>query len=81
LRHWLRGPELYDWARAQITDSGTDHLLNKQAILAMLDAHRTGPVDHSRRLWTLLIFMIWHGIFVENRIKPEIQEPTYPVNL
>ncbi|GAB3204602.1 asparagine synthase (glutamine-hydrolyzing) [Nocardia tengchongensis] len=81
LRHWLRGPELYDWARAQITDSGTDHLLNKQAILAMLDAHRTGPVDHSRRLWTLIVFMIWHGIFVENRIKPEIQEPTYPVNL
>ncbi|MGW4350788.1 asparagine synthase (glutamine-hydrolyzing) [Nocardia sp. NPDC004582] len=81
LRHWLRGPELYDWARAQITESGTDHLLNRQAILAMLEAHRTGPVDHSRRLWTLIVFMIWHGIFVENRIKPEIQEPAYPVNL
>ncbi|MFJ4657902.1 asparagine synthase (glutamine-hydrolyzing) [Nocardia sp. NPDC088792] len=81
LRHWLRGPELYDWARAQITESGTDHLLNKPAILAMLEEHRTGPLDHSRRLWTLLIFMIWHGIFVENRIKPEIQEPVYPVNL
>ncbi|MFI1918699.1 asparagine synthase (glutamine-hydrolyzing) [Nocardia sp. NPDC020380] len=81
LRHWLRGPELYDWARTQITESGTDHLLNKPAILAMLEEHRTGPLDHSRRLWTLLIFMIWHGIFVENRIKPEIQEPVYPVNL
>ncbi|WP_067699277.1 asparagine synthase (glutamine-hydrolyzing) [Nocardia jejuensis] len=81
LRHWLRGPELYDWARAQITESGTDHLLNKSAVLAMLEAHRTGPVDHSRRLWTLIIFMIWHGIFVEERIKPEIQEPVYPVSL
>ncbi|MEV6773280.1 asparagine synthase (glutamine-hydrolyzing) [Nocardia sp. NPDC051030] len=81
LRHWLRGPELYDWARTQITESGTDHLLDKQAILAMLEAHRTGPIDHSRRLWTLIIFMVWHGIFVEHRIKPEIQEPVYPVNL
>ncbi|MEV6070981.1 asparagine synthase (glutamine-hydrolyzing) [Nocardia sp. NPDC052001] len=81
LRHWLRGPELFDWARQQIADSGTDHLLNKPAILAMLEAHRTGPIDHSRRLWTLLVFMVWHGIFVEDRIKPEIQEPVYPVSL
>ncbi|QLY33536.1 asparagine synthase (glutamine-hydrolyzing) [Nocardia huaxiensis] len=81
LRHWLRGPELFDWARQQIVDSQTDHLLNKTAILAMLEEHRTGPLDHSRRLWTLLVFMIWHGIFVEHRIKPEIQEPVYPVSL
>ncbi|MGX1810397.1 asparagine synthase (glutamine-hydrolyzing) [Nocardia sp. NPDC055321] len=81
LRHWLRGPELHDWAREQIADSQTDHLLNKAAIADMLEAHRTGPVDHSRRLWTLLVFMIWHGIFVEDRIKPEIQEPVYPVNV
>ncbi|MBF6177150.1 asparagine synthase (glutamine-hydrolyzing) [Nocardia otitidiscaviarum] len=81
LRHWLRGPELYDWARQQITDSATDHLLDKTAVLGMLAAHRAGTSDHSRRLWTLLVFMIWHGIFVEQRIKPEIQEPTYPVSL
>ncbi|WP_280294531.1 hypothetical protein [Nocardia abscessus] len=37
--------------------------------------------DHSRRLWTLLVLMVWHGIFVEDRIKPEIQEPVYPVSL
>ncbi|MBU3063991.1 asparagine synthase (glutamine-hydrolyzing) [Nocardia sp. NEAU-G5] len=81
LRHWLRGPELYDWAAAQIAESQTDHLLNKAAVSAMLEAHRTGGVDHSRRLWTVLIFMIWHGIFVEDRIKPAIEQPTYPVRL
>ncbi|MQY21352.1 asparagine synthase (glutamine-hydrolyzing) [Nocardia macrotermitis] len=81
LRHWLRGPELYDWAAGQIAESQTDHLLNKAAITAMLEAHRTGTVDHSRRLWTVLVFMVWHGIFVEDRIKPAIEEPTYPVRL
>ncbi|WP_280424929.1 asparagine synthase (glutamine-hydrolyzing) [Nocardia carnea] len=81
LRHWLRGTELYDWARQQITESQTDHLLDKAAVTAMLDAHRAGDGDHSRRLWTLLVFMIWHGIFVEDRIKPEIAEPTYPVQV
>src|SRR5690606_25834914 len=63
LRHWLRGTELYDWAHTQIADSQTDHLLDKAAITAMLVDHREGRSDHSRRLWTLLIFMVWHGIF------------------
>jgi len=81
LRHWLRGTELYDWAHAQIADSQTDHLLDKAAITSMLVEHREGRSDHSRRLWTLLVFMVWHGIFVEDRIKPEIQEPVYPVTL
>ncbi|MFD6860157.1 asparagine synthase (glutamine-hydrolyzing) [Rhodococcus sp. NPDC060090] len=81
MRHWLAGTELFDWAHEVITESQTDHILNKAAITKMLHAHREGPIDHSRRLWTLLVFMIWHGIFVEKRIVPQIQEPTYPVEL
>jgi asparagine synthase (glutamine-hydrolysing) len=81
LRHWLRGEELYDWAQQTIAESQTDHLLDKGAIKGMLDDHRAGRGDHSRRLWTLLVFMIWHGIFVENRITPDIKEPVYPVAL
>ncbi|OUS96527.1 asparagine synthase (glutamine-hydrolyzing) [Rhodococcus sp. NCIMB 12038] len=81
LRHWLRGTELFDWAHEQIAASGTDHLLDKAAITKMLNDHRDGVSDHSRRLWTVLIFMVWHGIFVENRIVPEIAEPAYPVSI
>lgn len=81
LRHWLRGTELFDWAHEQIATSGTDHLLDKAAITKMLNDHRDGVSDHSRRLWTVLIFMVWHGIFVENRIVPEIAEPAYPVSI
>ncbi|WP_280181915.1 hypothetical protein, partial [Nocardia farcinica] len=32
-------------------------------------------------LWTLLVFMVWPGIFVEHRNKPHIQEPVSPVTL
>jgi asparagine synthase (glutamine-hydrolysing) len=86
IRHWLAGPELYDWARKIIEDSQTDAIFNRAEVLAMLDEHRVsmtsghGP-DHSRRLWTVIAFMIWHGIFVENRIHPDIDEQDYPVQL
>ena len=58
-----------------------DHLVDLAAVQRLLDAHRDGPVDHSRRIWTLLVFLLWHGIFVEERLRPEVPEPAYPVML
>ena len=80
-RHWLAGPELHDWARDHVLASGTDEFVDKAAVLRMLDEHRRGDADHSRRIWTMLCFMIWHGIFVEGRITPQIEERDYPVRL
>ncbi len=80
IRLWLRN-EMYDWARSIISDSRTEELLDKNAVLALLEEHREGRMDRSRQLWALLVFMLWHGIFVEHRIKPEIPEPVYPVKL
>lgn len=86
IRHWLAGDELHSWAAEQIRESGTDHIFNKEEVTAMLEEHRvamtsgSGP-DHSRRLWTILAFMVWHGIFVEKRITPEIDQKEYPVRL
>ena len=81
LRHWLAGAELHDWARETIAHSQTDQIFDKAAVLAMLDEHRAGTVDNSRRLWTVLVFMVWHGIFVEGSITPTIADREYPVTL
>lgn len=81
MRHWLAGDELFGWAQDTINESQTDDIFNKKAVLEMLNEHREGVSDHSRRLWTVLAFMVWHGIFVENRIDPQIEERDYPVEL
>ncbi|WP_412100464.1 asparagine synthase (glutamine-hydrolyzing) [Corynebacterium aurimucosum] len=81
MRHWLAGDELYGWAQDQITESQTEDIFNKKEVLEMLKEHRDGISDHSRRLWTVLSFMIWHGIFVEERIDPKIEQRDYPVKL
>ncbi|OFL19704.1 asparagine synthase (glutamine-hydrolyzing) [Corynebacterium sp. HMSC062A03] len=81
MRHWLAGDELYGWAQDQITESQTEDIFNKKEVLEMLKEHRDGITDHSRRLWTVLSFMIWHGIFVEERIDPKIEQRDYPVKL
>jgi asparagine synthase (glutamine-hydrolysing) len=81
IRHWLRAGELMDWAYATIAASEAGDYVDLAAVRAMLDEHRSGTSDHSRRLWTVLIFMLWYAIFVEHSVTPQISEPTYPVQL
>jgi asparagine synthase (glutamine-hydrolysing) len=80
IRLWLRD-EMYDWARGIVADSKTDELIDKPAVMRLLEEHKAGTLDHSRRIWALLVFMLWYGIFVEHRIKPDVPEPVYPVKL
>ena len=81
IRHWLRAGELLEWANEMVAASQAGHLVDLAGVRAMLEEHRTGVSDHSRRLWTVLIFLLWHAIFVEHSIVPKIGEPHYPVQL
>jgi len=81
IRHWLRAGPLLEWAHEMVNASATDHLVDASAVRRMLDEHRSGAADHSRRLWTVLIFMLWYAIFVEHSVVPHISEPQYPVEL
>lgn len=84
IRHWLRAGELLEWAYATIDGSAASsasNLVNLATVRTMIDEHRCGTSDHSRRLWTVLIFLLWHAIFVEHSVVPQISEPAYPVQL
>ncbi|MBX7431638.1 asparagine synthase (glutamine-hydrolyzing) [Mycobacterium sp. Y57] len=81
IRHWLRAGELLDWAYAMVAASTAGELVDLAAVRAMLDEHRSGATDHSRRLWTVLIFMLWYAIFVDGSVTPQISKPDYPVQL
>lgn len=64
IRHWLKD-EMNDWAKKIIRESNTDHLINKSYILNLLEEHCQGKADHSRKIWTVLMFMVWHQVYVE----------------
>ncbi|CAN5562591.1 asparagine synthase (glutamine-hydrolyzing) [soil metagenome] len=81
IRHWLRAGELLEWAYAMVDSSQAGELVDIAAVRRMLDEHRIGVSDHSRRLWTVLIFMLWHAIFVDGSVVPQISEPVYPVEI
>ncbi|PCK20427.1 asparagine synthase (glutamine-hydrolyzing) [Bacillus pumilus] len=70
IRHWLKN-EMNAWAKDIIKNSQTDEYINKEYVLDLLNEHCAGKADHSRKIWTVLIFMIWHSIYVERSIDPQ----------
>ena len=64
IRYWLKD-EIYDWAVQLIRTSETDYILNKRYIEKLLNDHLLDKTDNSRKLWTILIFILWHQIYVE----------------
>ncbi|MBL0387026.1 asparagine synthase (glutamine-hydrolyzing) [Tumebacillus sp. ITR2] len=72
-RQWLRN-EHYNWARELIASSNVDHLINKQYVLNLLEEHKKGIRDNARKVWTVLMFLLWHQIYVERsvQIKPAV---------
>lgn len=64
IRVWLRA-EMYEWARDIIKKSQTDKYFDKDYFLNLLEEHRRKRKDNSRKLWTILTFMVWYQVYGE----------------
>ncbi|MBO0869929.1 MAG: asparagine synthase C-terminal domain-containing protein, partial [Micromonosporaceae bacterium] len=71
-RLWLAG-EMYDWAHEMIAGSGAGQLLDLAYAHTLLEEHRSGRVDLSRKVWTVLAFCVWHAIFVTGTLDPGVE--------
>jgi asparagine synthase (glutamine-hydrolysing) len=69
IRVWLRG-EMHDWAADILGTSKAGHLIDLGLARRLLHEHRVGQADHSRKIWTVLIFCLWYSIFVEGSLDP-----------
>jgi asparagine synthase (glutamine-hydrolysing) len=77
-RQWLR-TDLAEWAHHVLSTSGAGQLIDLDYAHTMLTEHQRGDADHARKLWILLSFCLWHGIFVDGSIRPALPErPTQP---
>ena len=78
-RVWL-ATSMYEWAHDVLAGSGATELLDLAYVRTLLEAHRKGDADHSRKIWTVLVFCIWHAIFVEHSLRP-VEERARPALL
>jgi asparagine synthase (glutamine-hydrolysing) len=68
--HWFRG-ELSGYAEQVIREARTEEWLDKRAVMDVLRRFRAGDADVPwRQVWTLVVFSIWHQIYVERVFDP-----------
>jgi asparagine synthase (glutamine-hydrolysing) len=77
-RVWLRG-ELGEWADSLMATSGAGEFLDLGYARTLLHAHRSGERDNSRKVWTVLVFCLWHALFIERSLDAgqPYGEPTH----
>jgi asparagine synthase (glutamine-hydrolysing) len=70
LGYWLSGG-LYGYAEQVVRTAQTGQLLDKQAALDVLRRYRSGdPAITWRHVWLLVVFSLWHQIYVERVYDP-----------
>ena len=68
--HWLTG-DSYGFAEQLLREAQTDEWINREEALRLLEGLRAGePGVEWRHLWVLIVFSLWHQIFVERAYDP-----------
>ena len=57
---WFRGP-LHDWAKELLESNGSplDSWFDRKVVSTLLEEHRTGRVDHGKRIYALTMLALW----------------------
>lgn len=64
IRVWLKN-EMYDWAKDIINRSECPEYINKAEALKLLENHKAGKEDESRKIWCILSFLVWYEQVME----------------
>jgi asparagine synthase (glutamine-hydrolysing) len=68
--HWMKG-DAYGFADRLLREAQTGEYVNRQEALNLLHAFRAGdPAVNERHIWVLIVFSLWHQIYVEGAYDP-----------
>lgn len=65
-RVWLKEEKYYNIVKDAFTGETAQKFFNTDLLLKYLDEHYNGKADHSRRIWTVFIFLVWYNIYFED---------------
>ena len=63
IRVWLRQDDWYQMVKELFTSKEAEEFFHTEKLLQLLREHKEGKKDNSRKIWTVLAFLIWHHTF------------------
>ncbi|WP_052870985.1 asparagine synthase (glutamine-hydrolyzing) [Clostridium botulinum] len=69
IRVWLKD-ELYDWAYNIIKNNPVGEI-NEEAVINMLNRHKDGKGDYSRKIWSIIVYILWYRLYIDKSLHKE----------
>jgi len=63
IRIWLKEDEYYNRVKSAFESEGAKTYFKTDKILSLLDDHKAGNEDNSRKIWTIYMFLVWYEEF------------------
>ena len=71
---WLKQDDCYQRIREAFTSEAAEEFFYTDKLVDMLDRHKSGKQDMSKKIWTVYMFLIWYDIyFNDNMSKVKIK--------
>lgn len=67
IRVWLKQDEYYNKVKHAFESDASKEFFNTDRLVKMLDDHRAGKADLSRKIWTVYTFLVWYDEFFIKR--------------
>ena len=64
-RVWLKEDKYYNIVKEAFTSATANQYFNTELLVKLLDDHRAGKADNSRKVWTIFMFLTWYKVYFE----------------
>ncbi len=63
VRVWLREDAYYNKVKEAFLSETARRYFNTDYLIRLLDRHKAGKQDNSRKIWTVYMFLVWYGVY------------------
>lgn len=63
IRIWLKEDKYYNRVKEAFLSKAAGEFFEQNEIVKLLDLHKAGKEDNSRKIWTIYMFLVWHQQF------------------
>ena len=53
-----------------LTSDASKKFFNTDILVKLMEDHRNGKADNSRRIWTVYVFLVWYNVYFETEDFP-----------
>ena len=67
IRVWLADEEGYNLMKTELESDLAKKFFNTEELVKLLDDHKAGRDDNSRKIWVVYAFLVWYRVFFEKK--------------